>query len=168
MILKGVKFKSIFELKIYNLKEISLSFCEKITFAENIFLNLKKLYFYDTNINKPKSLLICPELQECSLYNIANNENKLLFDKIIDFRSTKNLKILELDIYHFVNFKYLEKISLEELKIKSDYDISVETERNMLEKIFLIKSLNKISLDLYNIKDEEISKINGENTEIIK
>ena len=76
---------------------------------------------------------------------------KLLFDKIIDFKSSKNLKILELDIYHFVNFTYLEKILLEELKIESDFDTTVETERNMLEKIFLIKSLNKISLDLYNL-----------------
>ena len=129
-------------------------------------MNLKKLNFFRTNINKPKSLLICPELQECKLYNITNKENKLLFDKIIDFKSSKNLKILELDIYQFVNFTYLEKISLEELKIKSDLNVTVETEKNMLEKIFLIKSLNKISLDLYNINDEEISKINGENINV--
>ena len=156
--LKGLRFINNFELKIYYLKEISLSFCGKITFAENIFFNLKKLSFYDINVNRPKSLLKFPELQECYLYNKINN--------IIDFKSLKNLKILELNIYDFVNFTYLEKIPLEQLKINSDLDVTVETEKNMLEKIFLIKSLNKINLDLYNINNEEISNINGENINV--
>ena len=38
----------------------------------------------------------------------------------------------------------------------------------MLEKIFLLKSLNKISLELFNINDDEISKINVDNINVIE
>ena len=85
-----------FELKLKNLKILTLKNCSDVSLDQNIGKNMKKLLISNCKINLPKLLLEFPELEEC----FFKNEN-IVLSKIIDFKSLKKLKKIFINSYEF-------------------------------------------------------------------
>ena len=124
--LKGFNFFNIsITLDLPNLKIISLTNCQNITFSENTCTNLKKIYL--NNFSSTSSpLLKLPNVEKLAIYNA----NVIDF---FDFSSFKNLKYLECNeedgfnkidaplletIYLIRNEKYISSDQKEMLKLK--------------------------------------------------
>ena len=62
--LNGFQFETTFILKLKNLRELKLQYCENILFdEEDIFLNLKTLNLLESNFELPNKLFKLPELE---------------------------------------------------------------------------------------------------------
>ena len=177
-------FDSIFELQLNQLKKLSLIKCKNIIFKDNIFLNLEKLTLIYNNILKPKkSLLQCPNLEQCTL---INDKSALCnYNLIIDFNSLKSLKKYKGDIiYFFYLGKSLEKVDLDSnyfnyfgdlYNYKNYYDYTYNNNNKMqykkdkitFQKLITMKKLKEV-IFFFNINDEMISDIKGENTSVTK
>ena len=170
LILVGFRFTKLFNLKLYNLEELSLHYCNNICFTNNEYNNLKYLHLsFNQNITSKQQLRI-PELEECILLNkeedLSEIDFNINYNSIIDFSSTKKMKILKVPINDFVLTKNFN--SLESVILNSSKDISKETEIKMLEKILSIKNLDFISFNLFKININEILKIKGQNSYVTK
>ena len=159
--LKGFKFKKTFTMKLKNLKVLNLKGCENLTFEENSCLNLKILYLLDCLIEKPKSLLKFPELEDCLLQKDLRLKQK--YNLIIDFKSLQKVKNLTAETGDFIA---IENELLENLTLYS-YKTSEEIEKIMLEKLISIKTLKNINFEIKEIGDYQISNIQGENTSVV-
>ena len=140
-----------------------------VFFTNNEYNNLKYLHLYfNQNITSKQQLRI-PELEECILLN-KEDLSEMDFDvncnSIIDFSSSKKMKILKVPVDDFVLIKNFN--SIENVTLNSSKDISKETEIKMLEKILSIKNLDFISFNLYKININEILKIKGQNSYVTK
>ena len=158
--LSGFIFYEIFVIKLITLKILSFECCHNITLTQNSCLNLKELYLEECSIINNNSLFLFPNLELCDLFNLDNQN----YYKIIKFENLQKLKNFSGEISDFL---YLDSKVIEEVTLYSLIDNSLELEINTLKKIFSLKNLKKINLDLSIIDDEEISKIQGENNSVI-
>ena len=147
-------------LNLKNLKIINFKNCLNFIFEEDSLLNLEKLDLGMCLIHQSKSLLKLHKFIECKL---ENNNYKIKYNLIFDFKGMKNLKILYSDVPDFIN---LDKPNLEILKFRGFPNASFELEREMLEKIISIKTLKEIHFWLINLDVDVISTINGQNNSV--
>jgi len=162
--LTGFKFTKSFVLNICSLQKLTLDSCENIDFAENIFLNLKKLNLYNCSINKPKSLLTVPNLEECEL-TYLDEGNIQKYYSIFDISSFKKLKQFIGDPCDFI---YLEENNLEYIKLISYTDVSSEDKVKLYKKLISLKGLKEIILEFGPFADNEILWIAGRNFSVEK
>ena len=156
--LQSFKFKNNFSLKLNNLKNLELIYCENINF-ENCCLYLNKLRLVDYNIiTPPKSQLQFPNLVSCDLdYN-----SKMNYNILIDFKSLKNLKKFSSPWTYFLN---LENDSLIIAKCYFN-DINDIIAKKILNKLLKFKCLQNLHLKSFEMNIYEISKIEGHNDSI--
>ena len=157
--LTGFKFTKTFVLKLSNLKKLTLDSCENIDFEENIFSNIIKLNLYHCSINKPKSLLAIPNLEECEL-TYYDGESEQKYYSIFDISSFKKLKKFVGDPCDFI---YLEENNLEYVKLISYTEVSSEDRTKVLKKLVSLKNLKELILEFGPIVDSEILWIIGKN-----
>ena len=162
--LTGFKFTKTFMLKLSNLKKLTLDSCENIDFEENIFSNIIKLNLYNCSINKPKSILPVPNLEECEL-TYYDGESEQKYYSIFDISSFKKLKKFVGDPCDFI---YLEENNLEYVKLISFTEVSSEDRIKVLKKIISLKNLKELILEFGPIDDSEILWIIGKNYSVEK
>lgn len=162
--LTGFKFTKTFVLKLSNLKKLTLDSCENIDFEENIFSNLIKLNLYNCSINKPKSLLAVPNLEECEL-TYYDGESEQKYYSIFDISSFKKLKKFIGDPCDFI---YLEENNLEFVKLISYTEVSSEDRVKVLKKLVSLKNLKELIIEFGPIVDSEILWIIGKNYSVEK
>lgn len=162
--LTGFKFTKTFILKLSNLKKLTLDSCENIDFEENIFSNLIKLNLYNCSINKPKSLLAVPNLEECEL-TYYDGESEQKYYSIFDISSFKKLKKFIGDPCDFI---YLEENNLDFVKLISYTEVSSEDRVKVLKKLVSLKNLKELILEFGPIVDSEILWIIGKNYSVEK
>lgn len=162
--LTGFKFTKTFMLKLSNLKKLTLDSCENIDFEENIFSNIIKLNLYHCSINKPKSLLPVPNLEECEL-TYYDGESEQKYYSIFDISSFKKLKKFVGDPCDFI---YLEENNLEYVKLISFTEVSSEDRIKVLKKLISLKNLKELILEFGPIVDSEILWIIGKNYSVEK
>ena len=162
--LTGFKFTKTFMLKLSNLKKLTLDSCENIDFEENIFSNIIKLNLYHCSINKPKSLLSVPNLEECEL-TYYDGESEQKYYSIFDISSFKKLKKFVGDPCDFI---YLEENNLEYVKLISFTEVSSEDRIKVLKKLISLKNLKELILEFGPIVDSEILWIIGKNYSVEK
>lgn len=160
--LAEIDLESTFIINLPNLKKLFISGCDKITFFDNP--NLEQLYINESGIDNPKSLLKFPKLEKCEFYSWRNQDIKR-YNSIIDLSILENLKIFAGEAQDFLK---LDNVSLESCSVLSNYDNSIEIEKEVIKKIISIKSLKNLRLILKKINSDEISKIDGENNSITK
>lgn len=163
LFLKRIIFQSTFILNIKSLENLTLMNCENIGFNENNLLNLKSLYLgAHCVIIKENELIKIPSLE---ILKIDPNSNfRKNYNDIIDFKSLKNLRVL---ISSPIDFLNLEKSLLEKIDILVS-ESSFEIQKEILKKIFSIKTIKKLKINNLLIDDVEISKIIGENDSVDK
>jgi hypothetical protein len=142
-------FKELFELKTSNIKELFLENCKNISFEGGPSLKLKKISLLNNLIIEPKIKIISPELEELCFFGD--------YTHIFEFNSLEKLCNLNVETFNIENYKNspLKCISIERSNISN--------EKQNIEKLISIKTLEKITLRLSGITDEEISKIKEKN-----
>jgi len=142
-------FIELFELKTFHLKELYLENCKNISFEGGPSLNLKKIYLLNNNIIEPKIKIISPELEELSFFGD--------YCQIFDINSLEKLINLNVEQLNIDNYKKspLKFISIERSNLSN--------EKQNIEKLLSIKTLEKITIRLSGITDDEISKIKEKN-----
>lgn len=154
--LNGCLFQTLFTLKLDKLKKLNLSFCSNIKFSKNIFLNLKSLKLVNNEMDV--DLIDSPELEEISIID-KQDKYKLL----LDFSNLNKLKTFKGNIQTFL---LLDSPLLEKIIILSNKHNDCIIERQCIEKIFTLKYLKHIDIELKEIYDFEIFLIKGENTSV--
>ena len=155
--LKGFKFKSVFILKLKNLKNLNLKNCDNFAFDEKSCQKLKYLYLQDCAIVETGKLVKLPELEECFIQSSMSLKRR--YNSIIDFASLEKLRILTAETCDFTK---IENTQLEKVILYS-YNVSDEIEKIMFEKIFSISTLRDLSIEIKALGDDDISEISGEN-----
>ena len=153
--LYNFSFTDIVILKLYNLKKLKLDNCKNISLDEKTCLHLKNLDLFLCKFDNINSLFKFPELKKLYLYDNRNFN--------IDSSSLSNLKYLESDTNSFLNLD--NTILIEELILKNNSN-SGETEKKIIQKIFLMKSLKYIAFEFDKIKINEICQLKGENNSV--
>ena len=154
----GLIFTSSINIKFDNLEHFAIS-CRNFSFAEGGFSELKYLKLFHNHLKEPKSLLTLPELEEISFTN--NNYDQLLLYSVVDLKSLKNLKRFEGDNQSFL---LLEETLLEKLILTKEVYDDLDT----VKKIFEIKTLKEVELNISKFTDYDIIKLDGENSSIQK
>ena len=160
--LNGFNFIPTFVLKLKNLKELKLQYCDNILFGEeDIFLKLKELNLFESYFELPNLLFKLPELEilKCEYINTE------ILSKF-DFSTVKKLIILNIDLESFIKFEHLS--FLENVIIYTENPFSIDDETKMIQKLIKIDTLKSFNINLCKISDEEISNIQGENKSVIE
>ena len=159
--LNDLIFKGTFFIKLYNLKKLFLSNCKKISFGEEKSFDIEILELSNTILVEPKELLKFPNLKKYFINNISflSDFYISIFD-LIKFPTYLNISS---DKINSIN----TNSSIEYLKCDCSLN-NKEISKKILEKIISINSLKYINIELSNIYDEDISKIQGKNNSIKK
>ena len=139
-----------FELKLKNLKILTLKNCSNVSLDKKIGKNMKKFIISNCKINLPKILLKFPELEECFLKG-----KDIVFSGIVDFKSLKKLKKILISSYEFSEIDNNSQIEDIEL-----YELDGFINQNIIKNICSFKTIKNINLELKKIKQiimEEIS-----------
>ena len=128
LILKGLRAKNIFELKLKTLKTLKIDSCDKIYINADAGLYIKKLILLSFG-NISKSLLKLPQLEYL--------ENPFDFNSFIDFNSLNNLK----KIIFFLDKEFIKILSIKSLK-----EIHITS-----------RDLEHLNFDLTSIYDKNLS-----------
>ena len=150
-----IRFIDIFTLKLSNLKILVIFLCKNIEITNDVFSNLKRLIL-SAEIPYKKELIKCPGLEEISSPDYEIN-------KIIDCRSLKNIKYFN---GKSKDFLLLDSLLLEEVHLKHDFYYPNDYEMILIEKLYSLKFLKIIYLDLYGFNEEEIIRIKSKNTSV--
>ncbi len=162
--LTGFKFTDTFLLNIPTLKKLTLDTCQNITFAENSFMNLKKLLLNDCQIIKPKTILEAPDIEE-GKFTYIKCEYNCKYSESLNFSNFKKLKNL---IANPCDFIKLNNDILENLELISIWDIDADIQKKVMEKIINLKNLKKIKFEYGKIDVNELSENNGVNPNVKK
>ena len=161
--LNDLIFKGKFIIKLYNLKKLYISNCKKIGFSKDIPYNIEILELNNCLLIEQNSSLKFPKLKK---YNINNTFTKysrqLTFFDIFDIKNNVSKYLItdaekSCDIDKNLPIEYLL------IKYASYYR---EIYQKMIEKIIAIKTLKYIDINLFNILNDDILKIKGENISI--
>ena len=160
--LENLQTENIFLLKLKNLETLTLINCDIILLDENIGLNMKNLILSECSLEKPKNPLKLPELISLILIFLQDQKSY----HIIDYSSMKKLKSAQIDSKEFL---FLSNSPLEFIRLNpfKDYD-SYDLEKKIIEKIFLIKTLENISIPIMRMNIDDISNIINENNTLKK
>ena len=135
----------LFILKLSKLQKLYIASSKNILLNGDNYSNLKELYLYDCLIIKPQKLLQLPNIELCVL---ENKDQQVQYSLIFNFENVMKLRRLKTETRDFLNIKY---VNLENVELKSNPQIDIETEKRMLSKIFEIKSLKEIGFDIFYI-----------------
>ena len=152
----NIHFKTIFIIKLINLKILSLDSCKNITFLENTNYNLKELILRYSEIIKQNTKFKFPQIEVLKISDVNSNIYSLMFD----FENMKKIRILKarcIEVNH-IGDNLLENIEIEYGPLNS--------ERKVLEKLLTIKTLKEISFEIKYLNNNEIQKIKGKNTSV--
>ena len=158
----NIHFKTIFIIKLINLKILSLDSCKNITFLENTNYNLKELILRYSEIIKQNTKFKFPQIEVLKITDIKSNIYSLMFD----FENMKKIRILKA---RCIEVNHIGDNLLENIEIKSDFlnsESTIELERKVLEKLLTIKTLKEISFEIKYLNNNEIQKIKGKNTSV--
>lgn len=154
-----------FELKLNNLKLLSLNHCRNIMFKEKEFLKLKYLTLnYCTLKNNSPSLLKCPFVESCELFSItdATKDYNLIFD-LSNFNQLKEFK---------GNSRYfilLEKALLEKAILELDFSGDEKYFKKFINKLLSMNTLKEIEVsNMMSNNLKYISEYDGDNNSITK
>ena len=142
-----------FELKLKNLKILTLKNCSDVSLDQNIGKNMKKLKIDNCKIIKPTLLIQLPELEECYY---KNDDKDIGFSKIIELKSLKKLKKIFINTYEFS--KIDNNTQIEDIKL---YELDKFINKNILQKICAFKTIKNINLELKNIKEINMEGISS-------
>ena len=157
--LNNLIFNNNFTVKLYNLKKLYISYCKNIAFGEDKPYNIEILELNYCDIIKPKEKLKFPKLKKYYVSYIINSYYRISFFDIIT-----SPKLLDISIDKFNDYNN-EISSIEYLNVGSaSYNRKIH--QKMIEKIISMKNLKYIAIPLYNIDNDDILKIQGENISI--
>ena len=157
--LNDLTFKNALKIKLYGLKKLYISNCKNISFGEDKPYEIEIIELNNCEIIKPKSLLNFPKLKKYFVNNIYQKH----FYKLNIFDIINNPKYLDIDTSEVDNINTTS--SIEYLNINySSFD--KEINKKKLEKIISMNNLKYFDIYLYNLYNDEISKIPGENKSI--
>ena len=152
-------FDKTFLFKLKTLKLLSFEKVKNINISQDCCSNLKRFTLSDTIVNS-ESLFKLPKL-ECGYFF----DYYIEYHSIVDFKSLTSLKSFTGKLNDF--FK-LESEILEDITLNTYIENKDKNEEiKIIEKIINLKKLKIISFGLFQINDNDISKIEGENISII-
>ena len=160
--LSYIHFKTIFIIKLINLKILSLNSCDNISFLENTDYNFKELFLRYSKIIKQNTKFKFPQIEVLKITDIKSNIYSLMFD----FENMKKIRILKA---WCIQANHIGDNLLENIEIKFDIlnsETTIELERKVLEKLLTIKTLKEISFEIKYLNNNEIQKIKGKNTSV--
>ena len=157
--LKGIEFEETFQINLSNLKEIKFVNVFGITFTQK-FPNLKKLNLKNCIVDKPKALMICPELEICKL-DLEKNRNNEIYD-IIDLFFLKKLTTFLGKTEDFLKLDKENPLKKLVLNRKQEYQV----EKDAFKKILSLNTLEKVLIMINNLDEKEILTIPGCNNTI--
>ena len=157
--LSNLFFKDNFTIKLYNLKKLYITYCKNISFSEDKPYDIEILELNYCIIIEPKDLLKFPKLKKYYINNIFNRCGwNLSFLDLINIPNHLNIEISK--------FSDIDKnLPIEYLKINYG-DLYKEVNQKIIETIISMKTLKYFHTSLFNISDDDILKIQGENTSI--
>lgn len=159
--LKNFIIRNPFILNLTKLKYLNIDTCENLGFADNSLLNIEKLRIQTSEIIKDEnaSLIKLPKATHILLIDEGNS----IYNTIFDFSSFLNVKILSCNKHDFPS---LTNISLETLSIGLYKKEDKEMEKQMIEKILLMKELKSLICTLSIYVNDVLMEIKGENTSV--
>ena len=164
LLLKNVIIQNPFILNLPKLKYLNINTCENIGFVENSLLNVEKVYFDRTNIIKVENSALI-KLPKATHIQIIDEED-IIYNTIFDFSSFQNVKNLVCNKHDFLS---LTNLSLEALTVSFYNKENKEIEKQMIEKILLMKELkNLICFLSADLNNDLLNEIKGENPSVEK
>ena len=163
LLLKNFIIQNPFILDLPKLKYLNIDTCENIGFAENSLLNIEKIYITSTEIIKAENaaLIKLPKATDISIVD----EGDFIYNTIFDFSSFQNIKNLVCNKHDFPS---LTNFSLEKLTVSFYNKEDKEMEKQMIEKILLMKDLKILICCLSVYANDALSEIKGENPSVEK
>ena len=159
--LNDLTFKNALKIKLYNLKKLYISNCKNISFGEDKPYEIEILELSNCEIIKPKTLLNFPKLKKYFVDNIFEKH----YYKLTIFDIINNPKYLNIDTDKVDDINNISSIEYLKVDYASFYK---EENKKKLEKILSMNNLKYFDILLYNLYNDEISKISGENKSIEK
>ena len=156
--LNYLKFKDNYTFNLKTLENLNLAFCWNFEVTQNLCNNLKTFIFDWCNFVEPKSPLNFPKLE-------SYQYNDIKIKKPINYSSLNNLKIFRGNVFEFLLLKdsfLLNEIHLENKKVKQQ-TLTFIKEKEIFEKILLLKKLKTAEFFIKELDDDEILFIPGEN-----
>ena len=149
-------------LELETLKILSLKNCDNIVLGKKCCKNLKEFSIdCSKNINNG-SILVLPKLESFKVHLDPNFKYKS-FSKIIDFKSSKDLKYLIADPYDFIN---TDNKNLVDLKLRQLNNYKTVNEKKLLKKLIEMPCLKNVDIELIDIKDGDFDTIKETNNSV--
>ena len=155
--LNYLKFKDNYTFNLKTLENLNLAFCWNFEVTQNLCNNLKTFIFDWCNFVEIKSPLNFPKLESYQYNDIKK--------KLINYSSLNNLKIFRGNVFEFLLLKdsfLLNEIHLENKQAKQQ-TLTFIKEKEIFEKILLLKKLKTAEFFIKELDDDEILFIPGEN-----
>ena len=161
LLLKNFIIQNPFILDLPKLKYLNIDTCENIGFAENSLQNIEKIYINNTEIIKAENaaLIKLPKATDISIMD----EGDFIYNTIFDFSSFQNVKNLVCNKHDFPS---LTNFSLEKLTVSFYNEEDKEMEKQMIEKILLMKELKILICCLSAYVNDALNEIKGENPSV--
>ena len=175
--LSGIIFTKIFTLKLTGLNELYLYSVWNITFAQDIFINLRELNISSSNIIKPNILIKLPKIEsfkykhEAAVYlkKIILQDNSSLFDissfsLIFSFDDADCLEKFHFKIISQINYDTFNNIckcvlnqpKLLSFKFSANVkEIDIDFYKNFIKNLLTMK-LDKILIEVDKVNKEPI------------
>ena len=164
LLLKNFIIQNPFILNLQKLKHLNINTCQNIGLAENSLLNIEKIYFDRNKIIKVEnsSLIKLPKATHIQIID----EEDIIYNTIFDFSSFQNVKNLVCNKHDFLS---LTNLSLEALTVSFYNKENKEIEKQMIEKILLMKELkNLICFLSADLNNDLLNEIKWENPSVEK
>ena len=157
--ISSFNFNDTFILKLTTLKLLSIEICNNLCIEEKCCLSVQRLTLSESSI-KNDSLLKFPNLEYCYFYDYDNIEYK----SFIDFKSLNKLKIFtgKTNDFFELDNEFLENITI----IRYTENYSKDIDIKILERLINMKYLKNIKINLNNISNDDIRKINYKNISV--
>lgn len=159
--LKNFIIRNPFILNLPKLKYLNIDTCENLGFADNSLLNIEKLSIYISEIIKAENAALIKLPKATHIYLI--DEGNYIYNNIFDFSSFLNVKNLTCNKHDFPS---LTNLSIETLSIGYYNKEDKEMEKQMIEKILLMKELKSLAGALSIYVNDVLMEIKGENTSV--
>ena len=147
-------FKKTCILTLQNLKDLFLSNCHFLSLEKVNFSKIIKLGLYNNKNLNISNKLNLPELEELEIGGYTDQRS----NDIIDFKSLIKIKSLKDDPGYYIYPGYYRDGVPK--NVPNDEDIT------FLKNILLLKNIEKVNFDIYKINNENLAKIEGENTSL--
>ena len=149
--LNYLKFKDNYAINLKTLENLNLAFYWNFEVSQNLCNNLKTFTFDWCNLVEPKSPLNFPKLESYQYNDVQKN-------KLINYTKLNNLKIFRGNVFEFLLLKdsfLLNEIHLENEQ-KNKHTLTFIKEKEIFEKILLLKKLKTAEFFIKELDDDEI------------